>query len=117
MCIRDSVYTGAGGYVTGVEITPQLSANLDEFPFEITELDYKRSINALSSGSKAIVEYNLKLSPKATSGVKAVTFNAEMCIRDRCKAVRWKVCSIKQAIPDHERYLVSIGIDAIPKFL
>ncbi len=63
-------------YVTGVQITPQLSANLDEFPFEIKAVDYTRSLPDLAQGAKAELAYEFRLSPKVTSGLKPVTFNA-----------------------------------------
>lgn len=65
-----------GNNISNIEITPKLSADLNEFPFEIKELDYKRTISYLPAGAKGVVEYNLKLSPNVTSGPKAVTFNA-----------------------------------------
>lgn len=63
-------------YVMGTRITPQLSANLDEFPFEITAVDYTRSIPDLAQGGKAELVYEFRLSEKVTSGLKPVKFNA-----------------------------------------
>ncbi len=63
-------------FATGIQITPQLSANLDEFPFEIKAIDYTRSLPDLALGAKAELVYEFRLSPKVTSGLKPVTFNA-----------------------------------------
>jgi len=87
---------GADGYyfgsnITNIEITPQLSADLNEFPFEIKELDYKRTISFLPAGSKGIVEYNLKLSSNVTSGPKAVTFNAVYLVDGVAKVTKFQV--------------------------
>ena len=69
-------FAGMSGIVSGAEITPVLSSNLDSFPFEIEELDYKRQLPAMAPGAKAEVVYELRLSKNATSGVKEVKFNA-----------------------------------------
>lgn len=63
-------------YVTNCEIMPQISTNLTEFPFVIEELDYKRKLPSMAPGAKMDVEYEFTISPKATAGVKSITFNA-----------------------------------------
>lgn len=84
-------FSGTTGYVTGAEIMPQLSSNVDEFPFEITELDYKRSLPSLPAGTKAVIEYQFKISKNATSGIKPVTFNAVYYVDGVAETTQFKV--------------------------
>lgn len=62
--------------ITGAQITPVLSGDLNEFPFVIEAVDYTRTIPTLGPNSIAELQYNMKISPDATSGVKTVSFNA-----------------------------------------
>ncbi|MEL7610021.1 MAG: hypothetical protein AAGU74_10980 [Bacillota bacterium] len=101
--------SGATAYVTGAEIMPQLSSNLDEFPFEITELEYKRSLPDLPAGAKAVIEYQFKISKSATSGIKPVTFNAVYYVNGVAETTQFKVfvTVVKGATP-------STGTDGKP---
>lgn len=61
--------------LTDVEIYPQLSADVNSFPFVISEVNYDRSISRIKAGGTVDVEYSFRIAEKATSGVKAVRFS------------------------------------------
>ncbi|MDL2258062.1 hypothetical protein LJC42_02750 [Eubacteriales bacterium OttesenSCG-928-K08] len=60
---------------TDIRVTPVLSASLDSFPFEISEVDYSRKVPDMRPGNTQEIVYNFKLSKNVTSGVKEVKFN------------------------------------------
>lgn len=61
--------------VSNLSIVPTLSTNLDEFPFEIEKLDYTLNYDGTArSGQKIEFQYQMKLSPNVTSGVKKVSY-------------------------------------------
>ncbi|MGI6192582.1 MAG: COG1361 S-layer family protein [Christensenellales bacterium] len=61
--------------ITNIEIYPQLSADVNTFPFEIGSVSYDRIISSLKAGETADVKYSFKIASKATSGVKAVRYS------------------------------------------
>lgn len=63
------------GPAENVSITPKLSTNLEEFPFDIEQLDYAKYYDgSVRTGEITEVSYNLKLAKKVTAGVKKVDF-------------------------------------------
>ncbi|MDD3920436.1 MAG: hypothetical protein PHO41_04610, partial [Eubacteriales bacterium] len=64
------------GVVSGAQITPVLSSDLNEFPFVIEAVDYTRKLPTLGLGNVAELQYEMQISKEATSGVKGITFNA-----------------------------------------
>lgn len=61
--------------LTDIEIYPQLSSDVNSFPFEIGSVSYDRTIAKLKAGETADVKYTFKIAAKATSGVKAVKYS------------------------------------------
>lgn len=68
--------TCTNGYVYDIKVTPVLSNDIEKFPFDIDLVDYTLSYPG-SIGRGQVVEflYHLRLSKKATVGVKQVDFN------------------------------------------
>ena len=68
--------TCTNGYVYDLKVTPVLSNDIEKFPFDIDLVDYTLS-DPGSIGRGQVVEflYHLRLSKKATVGVKQVDFN------------------------------------------
>ena len=68
--------TCTNGYVYDLKVTPVLSNDIEKFPFDIDLVDYTLSYPG-SIGKGQVVEflYHLRLSKKATVGVKQVDFN------------------------------------------
>lgn len=68
--------TCTNGYVYDLKVTPVLSNDIEKFPFDIDLIDYTLSYPG-SIGRGQVVEflYHLRLSKKATVGVKQVDFN------------------------------------------
>ncbi|GEM_PF-2795492 len=66
-----------GGNLSNIEITPNISTSLEEFPFLVEKQSYKQTISSLASSSIATVKYNFTISPNATVGTKVVTFTAK----------------------------------------
>ena len=68
--------TCTNGYVYDHKVTPVLSNDIEKFPFDIDLVDYTLSYPG-SIGRGQVVEflYHLRLSKKATVGVKQVDFN------------------------------------------
>lgn len=68
--------TCTNGYVYHLKVTPVLSNDIEKFPFDIDLVDYTLSYPG-SIGRGQVVEflYHLRLSKKATVGVKQVDFN------------------------------------------
>ena len=68
--------TCTNGYVYDLKVTPVLSNDIEKFPFDIDLVDYTLSYPG-SIGRGQVVEflYHLRLSKKATVGVKQVDFN------------------------------------------
>lgn len=68
--------TCTNGYVYDLKVTPVLSNDIEKFPFDIDLVDYTLSYSG-SIGRGQVVEflYHLRLSKKATVGVKQVDFN------------------------------------------
>ncbi len=64
------------GPVDHVTVTPKLSTNLDEFPFDITLLDYTLAYDSsVKQGEIIECQYvDLRIGKKVTSGVKKVDF-------------------------------------------
>lgn len=71
-----NVWSFYGNKLTGITVTPVLSADQASFPFVIEEVDYSRRVPDMSPGMKQEVIYDFLISDKATSGVKEVKFNA-----------------------------------------
>lgn len=61
--------------ITNIEIYPQLSADVNSFPFEIGSVSYDRTVSSLKAGATADVKYSFKIAGKAVSGVKAVKYS------------------------------------------
>lgn len=68
--------TCTNGFVYDLKVTPVLSNDIEKFPFDIDLVDYTLSYPG-SIGRGQVVEflYHLRLSKKATVGVKQVDFN------------------------------------------
>lgn len=68
--------TCTNGYVYDLKVTPVLSNDIEKFPFDIDLVDYTLSYPG-TIGRGQVVEflYHLRLSKKATVGVKQVDFN------------------------------------------
>ncbi|MEA5058422.1 MAG: hypothetical protein VB049_00040 [Candidatus Pelethousia sp.] len=67
-CYRSSVYD--------VKIAPVLSNDIEKYPFDIEAVDYMLSYpNSVAVGDIIEFQYNLRLSKKATTGVKQVDFS------------------------------------------
>ena len=68
--------TCTNGYVYDLKVTPVLSNDIEKFPFDLDLVDYTLSYPG-SIGRGQVVEflYHLRLSKKATVGVKQVDFN------------------------------------------
>lgn len=68
--------TCTNGYVYDLKVAPVLSNDIEKFPFDIDLVDYTLSYPG-SIGRGQVVEflYHLRLSKKATVGVKQVDFN------------------------------------------
>lgn len=63
------------GPAVDISITPKLSTSLEEFPFDISQVDYTQYYSGgAESGEVIQFDYNFKLSKKTTSGVKKVDF-------------------------------------------
>ncbi len=61
--------------ISNVSITPKLSTSLDEFPFDITQVDYTLNYAGPLGPSQVIeFDYPLRIAKKATAGVKKVDF-------------------------------------------
>ncbi len=68
LCQRSSVYD--------IKLTPVLSNDVEKFPFDIEAVDYMLTYpNTVQPGNIIEFTYNLRLSEKATTGVKQVDFN------------------------------------------
>ena len=64
------------GYtISNIEIYPEMSADVSQFPFEIQSVSYDRSISSLKAGQTKDVKYSFKLAEKVTSGVKAIKYS------------------------------------------
>ena len=61
--------------IRNILITPQISATLDSFPFDVEAVNYTVSVEDMSPGQIREVDYDFTLSDKVTSGVKEVKFN------------------------------------------
>ncbi|HWR22624.1 MAG TPA: hypothetical protein VN366_04025 [Feifaniaceae bacterium] len=61
--------------IRNILVTPQISATLDSFPFEVEAVNYTVSVEPMSAGQTRLVEYDFKIADKVTSGVKEVKFN------------------------------------------
>lgn len=67
-CFRENVYD--------IKIAPALSNDIEKFPFDIEAVDYLLTYpNTVAVGDIVEFQYNLRLSKKATTGVKQVDFN------------------------------------------
>lgn len=63
------------GYVYDVKVTPVLSTDVEKFPFDIDLVDYTLSFpGTMSAGQVIEFMYPLRMSKKATVGVKQVDF-------------------------------------------
>lgn len=63
------------GPITNITMTPKLSANLEEFPFDITQVDYTLAYPGSVTAAHIIeFDYNFRIASKATAGVKKVDF-------------------------------------------
>ena len=68
--------TCTNGYVYDLKVTPVLSNDIEKFPFDIDLVDYTLSYpGTIGRGQVVEVLYHLRLSKKATVGVKQVDFN------------------------------------------
>ena len=62
--------------VHDIKVAPVLSGDVEKFPFDIEAVDYLLTYpDAVSAGTIVEFTYNLRLSKKATTGVKQVDFN------------------------------------------
>ena len=63
------------GYVYDVKVTPVLSTDVEKFPFDIDLVDYTLCyLGSMNAGQVIEFRYPLRLSKKATVGVKQVDF-------------------------------------------
>lgn len=67
---------GTGARATRILVTPVLTADLNTFPFDIEAVDYTRGLEEMRPGETREVDYELRISKEATTGVKEVKFNA-----------------------------------------
>ena len=68
--------TCTNGYVYDLKVTPVLSNDIEKFPFDIDLVDYTLSYpGSIGRGQEVEFLYHLRLSKKATVGVKQVDFN------------------------------------------
>lgn len=68
--------TCTNGYVYDLKVTPVLSNDIEKFPFDIDLVDYTLSYpGSIGRGQVVDFLYHLRLSKKATVGVKQVDFN------------------------------------------
>lgn len=68
--------TCTNGYVYDLKVTPVLSNDIEKFPFDIDLVDYTLSYpGSIGRGQVVEFRYHLRLSKKATVGVKQVDFN------------------------------------------
>lgn len=68
--------TCTNGYVYDLKVTPVLSNDIEKFPFDIDLVDYTLSYpGSIGRGQVVQFLYHLRLSKKATVGVKQVDFN------------------------------------------
>lgn len=68
--------TCTNGYVYDLKVTPVLSNDIEKFPFDIDLVDYTLSYpGSIDRGQVVEFLYHLRLSKKATVGVKQVDFN------------------------------------------
>lgn len=61
--------------IRNILVTPQISATLDSFPFDLEAVNYTVSVEDMSPGQTREVSYDFKIADKVTSGVKEVKFN------------------------------------------
>ncbi len=74
--LRLPFFNRSAAPLSNILVTPQLSASLDAFPFEIEAVDYTARLGDMRGGEIRELAYDLKLSKNVTSGVKEVKFNA-----------------------------------------
>ncbi len=74
--LRLPIFNRSVAPLSNILVTPQLSASLDAFPFEIEAVDYTVRLGDMRGGEIRELAYDLKLSKNVTSGVKEVKFNA-----------------------------------------
>lgn len=63
-----------GNDITDVEVYPNLSADVAQFPFRIENASYSRKVGAMKTNDCKDVSYTFTIADKATSGVKAIGF-------------------------------------------
>ena len=74
--VRLPIFNRSYSRISNILVTPQLSANRDNFPFVIGAVDYTVSVADMRGGDVREVVYDFTLAKDVTSGVKEVKFNA-----------------------------------------
>ncbi len=74
--VRLPIYNRSYSRISNILVTPQMSANRDNFPFTIGAVDYTVSVAEMRAGDIREVVYDFTLAKDVTSGVKEVKFNA-----------------------------------------
>lgn len=65
-----------GGALTGVTVSPVVSASLDEFPFLAKSTNYGQSFQDWPAGEVRLLSWDFTVSPYATTGNKPISFKA-----------------------------------------
>jgi len=73
--VRLPLFNRSISSLTKILVTPQISATLDSFPFDIEATNYTCSVGDMMPGQIREVNYSFKISKDATSGVKEVKFS------------------------------------------
>ena len=63
-----------GGSLTNITVSPVVSSSLDEFPFVVGATNYARTFDSWASGEVKVLDYDLTVSPYATTGNKSIRF-------------------------------------------
>lgn len=69
------IFNRTKGRIRNILVTPQISATLDSFPFNVEAVNYTVSVEDMSPGQTREVGYDFTIADKVTSGVKEVKFN------------------------------------------
>ncbi len=73
--VRLPIYNRSYSRISNILVTPQMSANRDNFPFMIGAVDYTVSVADMRGGDIREVVYDFTFAKDVTSGVKEVKFN------------------------------------------
>ena len=66
-----------GATLTDVTIKPQISTELDKFPFVVEQQSYEQFLGSFAAGTTRDVSYDFLLSEYVSTGAKAIIFNLE----------------------------------------